>query len=54
MSACQHQKALIIDARLAFVQGRCDFLNGDENALTRAQQRILDAHYAVEQPARSW
>jgi cellulose synthase/poly-beta-1,6-N-acetylglucosamine synthase-like glycosyltransferase len=47
-------RPLIADGRLAFVQARCDFLNGDENALTRAQQRILDAHYAVEQPARSW
>lgn len=47
-------RPLIADERMAFVQARCDFLNGDENALTRAQQRILDAHYGVEQPARSW
>jgi cellulose synthase/poly-beta-1,6-N-acetylglucosamine synthase-like glycosyltransferase len=47
-------RPLIADGGLAFVQARCDFLNADENALTRAQQRILDAHYAVEQPVRSW
>jgi cellulose synthase/poly-beta-1,6-N-acetylglucosamine synthase-like glycosyltransferase len=52
LKACM--RPLIADDRLAFVQARCDFLNGDENALTRAQQRILDAHYAVEQPARCW
>ncbi len=52
LKACM--RPLIADGGLAFVQARCDFLNADENPLTRAQQRILDAHYAVEQPARSW
>jgi cellulose synthase/poly-beta-1,6-N-acetylglucosamine synthase-like glycosyltransferase len=41
------------DKRLAFVQGRWDHLNGDENRLTRAQTLMLDAHFGVEQPARS-
>jgi len=36
------------------VQARCDFLNGGENLITGVQQRLLDAHYAIEQPARSW
>jgi cellulose synthase/poly-beta-1,6-N-acetylglucosamine synthase-like glycosyltransferase len=52
LKACM--RPLIADDRLAFVQARCDYLNGDENGLTRAQQRILDAHYAIEQPARCW
>ena len=41
------------DKRLAFVQGRWEHLNGDENRLTRAQTLMLDAHFGVEQPARS-
>jgi cellulose synthase/poly-beta-1,6-N-acetylglucosamine synthase-like glycosyltransferase len=44
---------LIADPRLGFVQARWDFLNADENALTRAQAIALDAH-VVEQAARSW
>jgi cellulose synthase/poly-beta-1,6-N-acetylglucosamine synthase-like glycosyltransferase len=47
-------RAMLLDARLGLVQARCDFLNGNENLITRVQQRILDAHYAVEQSARSW
>ncbi|MGH6890393.1 MAG: glycosyltransferase [Rhizomicrobium sp.] len=47
-------RPLLEDARLAFVQARCDYLNGGENAITGAQQRVLDAHFAVEQAARSW
>jgi cellulose synthase/poly-beta-1,6-N-acetylglucosamine synthase-like glycosyltransferase len=47
-------RPLIADERLAFVQARIDFHNGEENLVTRVQQRILDAHYAVEQPARCW
>ncbi|MDH3315005.1 MAG: glycosyltransferase [Betaproteobacteria bacterium] len=46
--------ALLADPKLAFVQARPDFLNADENALTRAQAIILDFHYGLEQAARSW
>jgi cellulose synthase/poly-beta-1,6-N-acetylglucosamine synthase-like glycosyltransferase len=52
LKACM--RPLIADQRMAFVQARCDFLNADQNVLTMSQQRILDAHYAVEQPARCW
>ena len=45
---------LIADPDLAFVQARCDFLNAAENRVTRGQQVILESHFAVEQPARSW
>jgi cellulose synthase/poly-beta-1,6-N-acetylglucosamine synthase-like glycosyltransferase len=45
---------LFADERLAFVQARCDFLNADENRVTRAQQVILESHFAVEQATRSW
>lgn len=41
------------DKKLAFVQGRWEHLNGDENRLTRAQTLMLDAHFGIEQPARS-
>lgn len=47
-------RAILSDSKLGLVQARCDFLNGDENFITGVQQRILDAHYAVEQLARSW
>jgi cellulose synthase/poly-beta-1,6-N-acetylglucosamine synthase-like glycosyltransferase len=47
-------RPLLHDHDLALVQGRCDYLNGGENFLTYAQQRFLDAHFAVEQAARSW
>jgi cellulose synthase/poly-beta-1,6-N-acetylglucosamine synthase-like glycosyltransferase len=45
---------LIADPSLGFVQARWDFLNADENALTRAQAIALDNHHAVEQATRSW
>jgi cellulose synthase/poly-beta-1,6-N-acetylglucosamine synthase-like glycosyltransferase len=44
---------LVAQANLAFVQCRWEHLNGDENRLTRAQTLMLDAHFAIEQPARS-
>lgn len=47
-------KALLNDTGLGFVQARCDFLNADENRMTRAEQRLLDSHFAIEQPARNW
>ncbi len=40
------------DPRLALVQTRWEHLNAGENWLTRAQALALDAHFAVEQPAR--
>lgn len=45
---------LLSDPKLAFVQARAEFLNRNENALTRIQALELDAHYAVEQATRSW
>jgi cellulose synthase/poly-beta-1,6-N-acetylglucosamine synthase-like glycosyltransferase len=52
LRACM--RPLLRDPRLAFVQARCDYRNARENWMTRAQQRILDAHFAVEQATRSW
>jgi cellulose synthase/poly-beta-1,6-N-acetylglucosamine synthase-like glycosyltransferase len=45
---------LLSGPRLAFVQARPDFLNARHNILTRAQTLLLDYHYALEQPVRSW
>jgi cellulose synthase/poly-beta-1,6-N-acetylglucosamine synthase-like glycosyltransferase len=45
---------LLGDGNLAFVQARPDFLNADENSLTRAQAIALDSHHAIEQATRSW
>jgi cellulose synthase/poly-beta-1,6-N-acetylglucosamine synthase-like glycosyltransferase len=45
---------LIADPALAFVQARPDFLNADENAVTRAAALHLDAHHAIEQATRCW
>jgi hypothetical protein len=45
---------LLAHPDLAFVQARCDFLNAAQNWVTRAQEVILDCHFAVEQPTRSW
>jgi cellulose synthase/poly-beta-1,6-N-acetylglucosamine synthase-like glycosyltransferase len=47
-------RPLLHDEKLALVQARCDYLNGEENLVTRTQQRILDAHFLVEQAARCW
>jgi cellulose synthase/poly-beta-1,6-N-acetylglucosamine synthase-like glycosyltransferase len=47
-------RPLLADPVLALVQARCDYLNGGENEITATQQRLLDAHYAIEQPARNW
>lgn len=44
---------LLASNDIAFVQSRTDFLNADENMLTRAQVLVLDAHYA-EQATRTW
>src|SRR6185312_173083 len=45
---------MLSDTTFAFVQARAEFLNRDENALTRTQALELDAHYGVEQATRSW
>lgn len=45
--------ALLTQGDFAFVQARTDFLNADENRLTRAQAAVLDAHYA-DQATRTW
>jgi cellulose synthase/poly-beta-1,6-N-acetylglucosamine synthase-like glycosyltransferase len=47
-------RPMLLDQRLALVQARCDYLNADRNWLTRIQQRILDAHFGIEQATRSW
>ena len=47
-------RAMLSDEHVGFVQARCDYLNAGENRITWAQQRILDAHFAVEQAARNW
>jgi cellulose synthase/poly-beta-1,6-N-acetylglucosamine synthase-like glycosyltransferase len=52
LRACM--RPMLLEPRLGLVQARCDFINGGENALTAAQQRLLDAHFAVEQATRSW
>jgi cellulose synthase/poly-beta-1,6-N-acetylglucosamine synthase-like glycosyltransferase len=50
----QCMRPLLAQPDLAFAQARCDFLNAAQNWVTRAQEIILDSHYAVEQPTRSW
>jgi cellulose synthase/poly-beta-1,6-N-acetylglucosamine synthase-like glycosyltransferase len=47
-------RPLLNESTIGFVQARCDYLNAGENEVTYAQQRILDAHFAVEQAARNW
>ena len=47
-------RVLLADPKLAFVQARWDTINGQENALTRAQQRMVDVFFGVLQGARSW
>lgn len=45
---------LLDDPTVSFVQARIDYLNRDENALTRAQALLFDHHTGVDQPTRSW
>jgi cellulose synthase/poly-beta-1,6-N-acetylglucosamine synthase-like glycosyltransferase len=47
-------RPLLADSTMAFVQARADFLNAKESLVTRIQQRLLDAHFAVMQTALSW
>jgi cellulose synthase/poly-beta-1,6-N-acetylglucosamine synthase-like glycosyltransferase len=44
---------LIANEKLAFVQTRWEHLNPAANLLTKAQAMMIDAHFAVEQRARS-
>ena len=46
--------ALLADPKYAFVQARIDYLNADENALTRTQAVMFDHHMSVDQMTRSW
>jgi len=46
--------ALLADSDLAFVQARLDWLNPEQNALTRAQRIVFDGHFAVEFATKSW
>jgi cellulose synthase/poly-beta-1,6-N-acetylglucosamine synthase-like glycosyltransferase len=43
---------LVSDPRLCLVQARWTHLNAHDSLLTRAQARLLDAHFRVEQEAR--
>lgn len=45
---------LLSDPSIAFVQTRMDFLNARANFFTRAQALLLDQHFALDQPVRSW
>ncbi len=47
-------RPMLRDSGVGLVQARCDFVNSEENAITSAQQRMLDGHFAVEQSTRSW
>jgi len=47
-------RPLLQQPRLALVQARCDYVNAGASAATRVQQRILDAHFGIEQATRSW
>lgn len=50
----QCMRVLLADSGLAFVQARWDSINADQNALTRAQQRIIDVFFGIHQTARGW
>ena len=45
---------LLAEPGFGFVQARIDFLNANENALTRAQAIMLDYHYGFDLATRSW
>lgn len=47
-------RPLLADPRIGLVQARWNHLNADESLLTQAQALMLDAHFGVEQSARSW
>ena len=41
------------DARVGFVQSRCEFTNAKANWLTRAQGLLFDSHFVMEQNVRA-
>ena len=45
--------AMLADSKVAFVQTRIEWGNGEQNWLTRAQRLMQDAHFAVEQDIRA-
>jgi cellulose synthase/poly-beta-1,6-N-acetylglucosamine synthase-like glycosyltransferase len=45
---------LLADEALAFVQARFEYLNPDQNLLTRIQAVLLDHHLGIEQRTRNW
>jgi cellulose synthase/poly-beta-1,6-N-acetylglucosamine synthase-like glycosyltransferase len=47
-------RPLLADSTIAFVQARADFLNAKESLVTRIQQRLLDAQYAILQASLCW
>jgi cellulose synthase/poly-beta-1,6-N-acetylglucosamine synthase-like glycosyltransferase len=46
--------AFLADPARAFVQARIDYLNADENPLTRTQALMFDHHMSVDQMTRCW
>jgi cellulose synthase/poly-beta-1,6-N-acetylglucosamine synthase-like glycosyltransferase len=47
-------EVLMVRPEVGFVQGRWGHLNAKQSAVTRAQAIGIDAHFAIEQPARAW
>lgn len=45
---------LLKQPKLGLIQGRWTYLNESSNLLTHIQAIGMDAHFAVEQPARAW
>lgn len=43
----------LADARVSYVQSRCEFLNWKKNWLTRAQGLLFDSHFVMEQNVRA-
>ena len=43
----------LADARVSFVQSRCEFTNAKANWLTRAQGLLFDSHFVMEQNVRA-
>jgi cellulose synthase/poly-beta-1,6-N-acetylglucosamine synthase-like glycosyltransferase len=44
---------LLADPTAAFIQSRCEFVNADQNWLTRAQGLLFDAHFVLEHGVRA-
>lgn len=45
---------MLVRRDVGIVQARWGHLNADESLVTRAQAIGIDAHFAIEQPARAW